>query len=107
MENPRVLIHAEEPELLRDRFNAEAPGLEVATCDSLDGLVAALEAKPDVLYSVRFGAGAYPREAVLGDGGPVWVANGGVGVDHLRHWDTGRVTVTNAAGVAAGMMERG
>lgn len=61
--------------------------------------------RPEVMYAVRFaGTEGYPREAVFAKDGPRWVSNGGAGVDHFGHWDTARVTVTNAAGAAADMM---
>jgi phosphoglycerate dehydrogenase-like enzyme len=62
------------------------------------------ETAPDALYTVRFDPGPYPREAIFCKNGPRWVSNGGVGVDHFGTWDPVRVTVTNAAGVAADMM---
>ena len=75
-------------------------------CTSYEGLPEAVRTfRPDIVYSVRFaGTPGFPKDALFGPGGPKWVANGGAGTDHLGHWDTDRVTVTNAAGVAADMM---
>ena len=102
----RVLIHYDQGSALLDRVHALAPEAEAVLCDSHEGLPAALaRQKPDVVYTVRFtGSAPFPREALFGPDGSRWIANGGVGTDHFGIWDTDRVTVTNAAGVAAGMM---
>ena len=59
----------------------------------------------EVVYSVRFaGTPGFPRQALVNSETVRWVSVGGSGTDHLAGWDSGRLTVTNAAGVAAGMM---
>jgi phosphoglycerate dehydrogenase-like enzyme len=79
--------------------------VQTTTCAEFDALPEVLaEVKPHALYTVRFRPGPYPRDAIFAEGGPRWVANGGVGIDHFGNWDPTRVTVTNAAGVAADMM---
>lgn len=104
-EHPRVLLHNDETETLVDRLHAAQPQAIVQTCSSYEALPQVIATfAPEVLYTVRFAGSNYPRDAVLGPGGPRWIANGGVGTDHFGHWDTARVTITNAAGVAAGMM---
>ncbi len=61
--------------------------------------------QPDAMFSTRFaGTPHYPTQTILGPDGPRWISVGGSGVDHLGHWDPGKTTVTNAAGVAASMM---
>lgn len=59
----------------------------------------------EVVYSVRFaGTPGFPRAALIDSPTVRWVSVGGSGTDHLAPWDTERVTVTNAAGVASDMM---
>ncbi len=82
------------------------PDLQVKACDSYAGLVAAIaEIQAEVVYSVRFaGTPLFPRQALVESATVRWVSVGGSGTDHLRPWDGAKVTVTNAAGVAADMM---
>ena len=102
----RVLIHNDETETLAIRLKQAHPDVEVGACRSYDGMEDALNAlRPDVVYTVRFaGTPGFPRDALFGANGPSWIANGGVGTDHLGHWNPKTTTVTNAAGVAADMM---
>lgn len=103
---PKILLHNADTEDLVARLRHACPDAQISTCNSYDGLPAALtNTQPDIVYTVRFaGSVGYPRAALFGASGPAWVANGGAGTDHFGHWDTSRVTVTNAAGVAAEMM---
>ncbi len=103
---PKIVLHYDDPDTLARRLVADFPGAEFRVCDNYAALPALVaEYGPDVVYSVRFaGTQGFPREALTGTGGPSWIANGGVGTDHLGPWDPGRTIVTNAAGVAAGMM---
>ncbi len=105
-DTPRVLVHTRDPAPLLERLEQAMPAVAARGHDSYDGLGPVLaEFRPDVVYSIAFdGRAGYPREALLGEGGPRWIAVGGSGVDHLRPWQTDAVTVTNAAGVAAPMM---
>jgi len=101
-----VILHTDAPEpalvLARERY----PNVSFSTCDSYDGLPGAIaRTGADVVYSVRFGGTpGFPRAAVLESDTVRWVSVGGSGTDHLATWDPARVTVTNAAGVAADMM---
>jgi phosphoglycerate dehydrogenase-like enzyme len=103
---PNVLLHNDKTDDLVRALGARFPEVQMQTCNSYNGLDAAVRAfRPDAVYSVRFDPGpGFPREALFHRGGPRWVANGGVGVDHFGSWDPDQVTVTNAAGVAAEMM---
>lgn len=104
--SPTVLLHTDAPEAARSIIAAAHPDLTVHTCDSYPGLPAMLEETgAEVVYSVRFaGTPGFPRAALLDSAALRWISVGGSGTDHLAPWDRGRVTVTNAAGVAADMM---
>ncbi|MEQ9261063.1 MAG: D-2-hydroxyacid dehydrogenase [Roseovarius sp.] len=104
-EGCRVLLHNDETEKQEAALKSAFPQVEVQACNSFEALPEALAAfRPDAMYSVRFNPAPFPKEAVFGADGPRWLANGGVGTDHLGQWDTARITVTNAAGVASDMM---
>ena len=102
----RVLIHNDQTTALTDRLTVAAPDVSFTACNTYADLPDALQSfQPDIVYTVRFaGTPDYPRDALFGDRGPRWIANGGVGIDHFGHWDPEKTTVTNAAGVAADMM---
>lgn len=103
---PRVIIFNDVTEPHAERLRAWVPEAAVETCESYGAFPALAERfGPDVVYSVKFaGNTGFPRDALMGEGGPGWVSVGGSGCDHLGHWNPARKTVTNAAGVAAGMM---
>jgi phosphoglycerate dehydrogenase-like enzyme len=101
----RVLLHTADPGPMIAEIARRFPQVEATGCAEFHALPEALAAsRPDALYTVRFEPGPFPRDAIFAEGGPRWVSNGGVGIDHFGDWDPNRVTVTNAAGVAAGMM---
>jgi len=102
----RVLLHNDETASLAAKLKSAFQTALVSECNDYETLPELIEShRPDVVYTVRFsGTPGYPREALFAPDGPRWVSNGGVGVDHFGIWDTGRTTVTNAAGVAAHAM---
>ncbi|MEM6578538.1 MAG: D-2-hydroxyacid dehydrogenase [Pseudomonadota bacterium] len=102
----KILIHAENADALAARLSDRFPDVQPIACHSNTELVSGLQTgSPDAVYSVRFdGSTPFPKEPLLAEGGPQWITVGGSGCDHLGHWDTSRVTVTNAAGVGAAMM---
>ncbi|WP_300035309.1 D-2-hydroxyacid dehydrogenase [uncultured Roseobacter sp.] len=101
-----MLLHNKETSSLAAELVKACPAAEVAECNSYEGLPEAIARfRPDIVYTVRFaGSNGFPRDALFGNDGPQWVANGGAGTDHFGLWDADIVTVTNAAGVAADMM---
>lgn len=103
---PRILLHNDVTDDLAKTLARAHPEIEFACCNTYAALPEALaQFRPEVVYSVRFaGMQGFPRDALFSGSGPEWVANGGAGVDHFGAWDPFRVTVTNAAGVAADMM---
>ncbi|MEM7211399.1 MAG: D-2-hydroxyacid dehydrogenase [Pseudomonadota bacterium] len=103
---PRILLHNAETSNLAGWLRAEFPDAYFRECNSYAALPALVESfRPEVVYSIRFdGTPGFPRDVLFGPGGARWVANGGAGTDHFGSWDPNSTTVTNAAGVAAGMM---
>ncbi len=101
-----VVIHTDNPQTHVDLLSARHRDLTFVPCNSYDALPQCLrDTRPDIMFSTRFaGTPTYPTQAVLGPDGPRWLSVGGSGVDHLGQWDTNKVVVTNAAGVAASMM---
>ena len=106
MKRPVVILHTDQPEPALAVLARTHAGVEVHACRTYEGLVPMVrETGADVVYSVRFaGTPGYPREALLACPTLRWLSIGGSGTDHIRPWDPARITVTNAAGVAAGMM---
>lgn len=104
--SPVVVLHTDELGPALDVARAAHPDLTFHGCDSyaaLPGVIAETEA--EAVYTVRFaGTPEFPRESLLESPTVRWVSVGGSGTDHLGTWDSARVTVTNAAGVAADMM---
>ena len=105
-DTPRIVLHNSETASLARWLRHDFPAADLRECNSYAALPAMIESyRPEIVYSVRFaGTPGYPRDALFGPNGPRWIANGGAGTDHFGHWDPDSVTVTNAAGVAAGMM---
>ncbi|MEM6657792.1 MAG: D-2-hydroxyacid dehydrogenase [Pseudomonadota bacterium] len=106
MTTPIVILHTDNAEAAHKVLAGEHPDLEIHTCDSYDALPGMIsETGAEVVFSVRFdGTRSYPRAALVESDQVKWVSVGGSGTDHLASWDADRVTVTNAAGVAADMM---
>jgi phosphoglycerate dehydrogenase-like enzyme len=104
--DPRVILHTDRPEAAMAVLGETHPDLDVHSCDSYAALPEMIErVTAEVVYSVRFdGTPRYPRQALVESGTVKWVSVGGSGTDHLGHWDPERLIVTNAAGVAAGML---
>lgn len=102
----RVLVHSDQPDLFLDILKNRHARATLEISRDYAGLPRVLsDFQPEVLYSIRFaGTAAFPREAILSADSLGWVSVGGSGVDHLAPWDTDRLTVTNAAGVASDMM---
>ena len=104
--SPRIILHNSDTRRMANWLTDAYPDADFETCNDYTSLPALIASyNPDVVYSVRFaGSVGYPRDALFGSNAPKWVANGGAGTDHFGSWDPKRTTVTNAAGVAAGMM---
>ncbi|MEO0381271.1 MAG: D-2-hydroxyacid dehydrogenase [Pseudomonadota bacterium] len=102
----RILLHNADTSAIAAKTRSAHPDAMVEECQSYADLPNHIARfRPDVVYTVRFdGTQGYPRDALFSPLGPAWVANGGAGIDHFGLWDPTRVTVTNAAGVAADMM---
>ena len=102
----KLIIHYDRPELFLDILRHRHPAADISVCTDYASLPAMLAAqRPDVLFTIRFaGTPEFPRAAILEAPGVQWVSVGGSGTDHLAPWDPARITVTNAAGVAAEVM---
>jgi phosphoglycerate dehydrogenase-like enzyme len=102
----KLVIHYDRPELVLDTLRRRHPAVAIACGTDYVSLPGILEReRPEVLFTVRFaGTPNFPRAAVLGSPGLRWISVGGSGTDHLGGWDPARLTVTNAAGVAAEVM---
>ncbi|MFY9240882.1 MAG: D-2-hydroxyacid dehydrogenase [Roseovarius sp.] len=105
-DTPRIVLHNSDTAPLARWLRGAFPKADYRECNSYETLSALIGSyRPEIVYSVRFaGTPGFPRDALFGAGGPRWVANGGAGTDHYGQWDPQNTTVTNAAGVAAGMM---
>lgn len=105
-DTPRIILHNSDTAPLARWLRAAFPKADYRECNSYEALPALIKSyRPEVVYSVRFaGTPGFPRDALFVPNGPSWVANGGAGTDHYGQWDPEKTTVTNAAGVAAGMM---
>lgn len=103
---PTVLLHTDEPESAIAIVREYHPDLNVHTCDSYEEFPDVINAcQPEAVYTCRFaGTDTYPRESLFSTPSVKWVSIGGSGSDHLGSWQPDKVTVTNAAGVAADMM---
>lgn len=103
---PTVLLHTDNPAEARGVVVAAHPDLNLEICDSYASLPDAIaQHSPEVIYSVRFaGTSGFPRDAIVESDAVKWLSVGGSGTDHIANWDSTRLTVTNAAGVAADMM---
>lgn len=106
MRHPVVILHTDQPETAKAVVAREHPDIATHPCSTYHELVPLLEKTgADVVYSVRFaGTPGYPRAGLLESRSLRWLSIGGSGTDHVRPWNSSRLIVTNAAGVAAGMM---
>ncbi|MBZ9864684.1 D-2-hydroxyacid dehydrogenase [Mesorhizobium sp. CA15] len=103
---PTIILHTDKPAGALAVLAETHPDLDVHACDTYAGLPALIErTAAEVVYSIRFdGTPRYPRQALVESPTVKWISIGGSGTDHLGRWDPAHVTVTNSAGVAAGML---
>ncbi|MBZ9733608.1 D-2-hydroxyacid dehydrogenase [Mesorhizobium sp. CA18] len=103
---PTIILHTDKPAGALAVLAETHPDLDVHACDTYAGLPALIErTAAEVVYSIRFdGTPRYPRQVLVESPTVKWVSIGGSGTDHLGRWDPNHVTVTNSAGVAAGML---
>ena len=104
--DPIVILHTDNPDPALKLLGSAHPDLLLHACNSYAGLPALVDkTRAEVVFSVRFaGTPGYPRVALLESTTLKWLSVGGSGTDHLIPWDPSKLTVTNAAGVAADMM---
>ncbi len=101
-----MILHTDAASVAVETLNETHPDLRVETCNSYAGLADLIETiQAEVVYSVRFdGTPRFPKQALVDSETVKWISVGGSGTDHLQPWDPARLTVTNAAGVAADMI---
>ncbi len=105
MNVPNVLVHSDQPQLTVDVLKRTHPDLSPAVCADNASLAQCVDKhQPEVVFSCRYSSESFPREVLVETESVKWVSNAGSGVNHLMPWDASKVTVTNTAGVAAGMM---
>ncbi|MDD9908228.1 MAG: D-2-hydroxyacid dehydrogenase [Ahrensia sp.] len=106
MQTPIVIVHSDKAMQAKQVLQTRHPDLKVHCCETYRDLPDVISrTRADIVYSVRFaGTPDFPRAALLDSKTVKWVSVGGSGTDHLNPWDPHKLTVTNAAGVAADMM---
>jgi len=106
MKKPIVIVHTNAPAVGQKMLALHHPEIEFHGCDTYECLPKMVaETSAEVVFSVRFhGTPGFPRQALIDAPSLRWVSIGGSGIDHMTPWDPSRLTVTNAAGVAADMM---
>jgi phosphoglycerate dehydrogenase-like enzyme len=92
--------------MILDIVRRRHPAAAIACCTDYASMPETIAREmPEVLFTIRFaGTPGFPRAAILASSSLRWVSVGGSGTDHLAPWDPARLTVTNAAGVAADAM---
>ena len=102
----KLLVHYDRPEMILEIVRRRHPAAAIACCTDYASMPETIAREmPDVLFTIRFaGTPGFPRAAILASPSLRWVSVGGSGTDHLAPWDPARLTVTNAAGVAADAM---
>ncbi|MEM7237825.1 MAG: NAD(P)-dependent oxidoreductase, partial [Pseudomonadota bacterium] len=107
MKTPEVLLHTDAPEMALEIVARHHPDLSPTLCTTFADLAPQIdESRPEVVYTLNFARGRFPREALVGADSVRWISNSGSGVNHLTPWDPARQTVTNSAGVAADAMSQ-
>jgi len=102
----KLVVHYDKPALILDILHRRHPAAAIVSCTDYGSLPEVItRERPEVLFTVKFaGTPGFPRAAILGSSSLRLVSVGGSGTDHLAPWDPARLTVTNAAGVAADAM---
>jgi phosphoglycerate dehydrogenase-like enzyme len=102
----KLVVHHDKPEALLDTLRARHPAVSVACCTDYASLPETItRERPEALFTIKFaGTAGFPSAAIVGSDSLRWVSVGGSGTDHIGPWDPARLTVTNAAGVAAEAM---
>lgn len=105
--SPHVLIFFDRPELFLPLLTARFPSVRFSVCDSYRELPARLaQIEPQILLGYKFEPRPFPRREILACESLQWLSLAFAGVDVMVPWDDAKLTVTNAAGVAAVEMAR-
>ena len=104
--NEHVLIIHDGPVNYLDGLRERFPDVPFDLCTQDETIPEALaRVEPTIVLSFRSGRFQGPLHAPIVTAPSVtWLNSGGAGIDHLPHWDTSKITVTNASGVASRFM---
>lgn len=98
----RIVALTPDPSLIQQAVSAKVPGLVVHPCNNYSDLASVIaEVKPNVLLAskVRHDPNSFPTDVVAESNSLRWLHIGGAGIEHIRPWDTSRLTVTNSSGI--------
>ncbi len=105
-ERRKVLIIDDGTQPYLRHLNEIAPECSYYRCEEGEDVSGALaRARPEIVFGLH--CPTYPvfsHAAALKFETVKWLHNGGAGIDHLKAWDTERITVTNSAGVSSQFM---
>jgi len=104
--NEHVLIVHDGPTDYLPGLQERFPDVPFGLCNDGESIPEALaRVEPTIVLSFRSGRFQGPLHAPIVTAPSVtWLNSGGAGIDHLPHWDTSKITVTNASGVASRFM---
>ncbi len=98
----KALIFSDLAAGILETLGGRFPGVAFHPCTSYAALGPALaQLQPEIVVAGRFEAAPFPRDMLLTCPSLRWLSLTSAGVDHVVPFDAGRITVTNAAGVAA------
>jgi phosphoglycerate dehydrogenase-like enzyme len=101
--NTRVLIAAADANALQPALATRFPEIDFHSISNPAALSESLRhLLPNIVFSIKSDEFSGPGHQLFAETPSVrWIQVGGSGFEHLGSWDTGRVTVTNCAGVLA------
>ncbi|HZO20909.1 MAG TPA: D-2-hydroxyacid dehydrogenase [Steroidobacteraceae bacterium] len=103
----RALIFFDQADIFLPRLIERFPAIEFSACGAHDELPGMLNRiRPEIILAFKFEGRPFPRRELLACEALRWLSLAFAGVDVLMPWDDARLTVTNAAGVAAEEMAR-
>lgn len=98
----RIVALTPDPALIQKVVSIKLPGVVIHPCDNYSDLASVMaDIKPNVLLAskVRHDPNSFPTDVVAASETLRWLHIGGAGIEHIRPWDTNRLTVTNSSGI--------